>query len=245
MKVLVMSDLHLEFAALPVAFPPADVVVLAGDIHLGVRGVQWAAKTFAGVPVVYVHGNHEYYRHAYPRNNQKMKDAAAGSTVRVLCDQSIEIAGVTFVGCTLWTDFALIGARDDAMLECSGQLEDYRLIRISPRYRRMTPRHTLTLHNVSRRFLEERLPSAGPAEVVTHHAPSGRSYGGVVPQSGISAAFASNLDELVERSEPALWIHGHLHQRSDYVIGRTRVICNPRGYPDEETGFRPDLMVEI
>jgi hypothetical protein len=50
---------------------------------------------------------------------------------------------------------------------------------------------------------------------------------------------------MVESSGAALWIHGHLHRADDYVIGSTRVLCNPRGYPDESTGFVPDLVVEV
>lgn len=44
----------------------------------------------------------------------------------------------------------------------------------------------------------------------------------------------------------ALWIHGHMHRRSDYLVGSTRVIANPRGYLDEkDTGFDPSLTLEI
>jgi hypothetical protein len=47
-------------------------------------------------------------------------------------------------------------------------------------------------------------------------------------------------------SNIALWIHGHIHARQDYFCGRTRVVCNPRGYADDvETCFDPGFVVEV
>ena len=44
-----------------------------------------------------------------------------------------------------------------------------------------------------------------------------------------------------------LWIHGHTHESFDYEIGKTRVICNPRGYAPIEINkeFKPDFNVEV
>ena len=59
-------------------------------------------------------------------------------------------------------------------------------------------------------------------------------------------AFASRLDQFVEQRQIALWIHGHIHFCSNYQIGATRIIANPRGYPGENTGgFDPSFGVEI
>ena len=59
MRWHILSDLHLEFG--PAEIPPteADLVVLAGDVHLGRAGREWASKQFPDQPVVYVLGNHE------------------------------------------------------------------------------------------------------------------------------------------------------------------------------------------
>jgi hypothetical protein len=84
--------------------------------------------------------------------------------------------------------------------------------------------------------------------VITHNLPSIRSIPERYRTDLVSAAFASNLDDLVERSGALLWLHGHTHTACDYMIGRTRVLCNPRGYPQEsprQTGFKFDLMVNI
>ena len=61
----------------------------------------------------------------------------------------------------------------------------------------------------------------------------------------MSAAYVSDLDEFVSRSNAKFWIHGHLHAPSDYALGTTRVLCNPKGYPDEYNDqFVPDFVVE-
>ena len=60
------------------------------------------------------------------------------------------------------------------------------------------------------------------------------------------ANFASDLEELVIESGVLLCVHGHIHSQSDYRIGDTRIIANPRGYPREDVGeFNADLVVEV
>jgi Icc-related predicted phosphoesterase len=78
--------------------------------------------------------------------------------------------------------------------------------------------------------------------VITHHAPSKQSLPVRFEEDIISAAYASRLDNLVDRSQARLWIHGHVHEAQDYVIGRTRVLCNPRGYPGE---LNPSFVLEL
>jgi len=58
MRIHILSDLHLEFGDFDPPRTDADVVVLAGDIHVGTRGVAWARERFHPTPVL---GNHEYY----------------------------------------------------------------------------------------------------------------------------------------------------------------------------------------
>lgn len=84
-----------------------------------------------------------------------------------------------------------------------------------------------------------------PTVVVTHHAPASRSVADRFRRDLVSAAFASAHDEFVKRSRAKLWIHGHTHASFDYLCGNTRVLCNPLGYLGEQTGFRPDLVVEV
>jgi Icc-related predicted phosphoesterase len=223
--------------------------VLAGDIHLGAHGIKWAARRLAGTPVLYVAGNHEYYRQAYPSLLPKLRQAAEGTNVFVLENDGVNVGGVRFLGCTLWTDFRLNGdARMNGAI-VHQVMSDFRQIRMSPAYRRFRPEDAGRIHHESRKWLESVLAvgTGEPTVVVSHHAPSAKS---LVPgriTDTVSSAFASDLEELIEQTQPVLWIHGHTHHPVDYRIGRTRVLSNPRGYPDEgaTAGFDSGLVVEV
>ena len=84
MKIHILSDLHMEFWPFNPPAVGADVVVLAGDSHIGMKGLDWAKGAFPDLPVVFVLGNHEYYKKAYPNMLRKMTEAAEGSNVLVL-----------------------------------------------------------------------------------------------------------------------------------------------------------------
>ncbi|WP_018605972.1 metallophosphoesterase [Uliginosibacterium gangwonense] len=247
MQIQILSDLHREFFGQDVEPCLADVVVLAGDIDIGNRGVLWAQETFIGTPVIYVCGNHEYYGKAYPKLLATLKDLAKGSNVFVLENDSVVLDGVRFLGCTLWTDFSLLGDPRIAGAEANNKMSDYMKIRVSPDYRRMRSIDTAMIHRTSREWLEQELAVATEKTVVvTHHAPSATSLFEGFQKELLSAAYASNLDGVVQNSQARLWVHGHIHSSFDYMLGDTRVISNPRGYPDERNeDFQADLVVEI
>ena len=82
--------------------------------------------------------------------------------------------------------------------------------------------------------------------MITHHAPSPRSIHPRSARDPLMPGYASDLEEVIERFQPALWIHGHVHRAVDFSIGRTRVLANPRGYDREAwVGYRPDLVIEL
>lgn len=126
-------------------------------------------------------------------------------------------------------------------------MTDYKKIRVSPGYSRLRSIDTAVIHQGSRNWLQSQLEKESDNTVViTHHAPSSRSLPESRRDDLTSAAYASHLDEVVEQSNAKLWIHGHLHNSSDYRIGKTRVLCNPRGYPDERNDrFAPGLVVSV
>lgn len=81
--------------------------------------------------------------------------------------------------------------------------------------------------------------------VMTHHLPSYRSISSYYVGGRLNSGFASHLDRIVKQIGADVWIHGHSHARQDYMIGRTRIICNPRGYPFEVRDFDPNFVVLI
>ena len=247
MRIRVLGDLHVEFAPFDPPRVDADAVVLAGDTHVGVHGIRWAAETFAGQEVIYIAGNHEYYGHAIPHLTLELRALAETCGVHFLDNNAVRVRGVRFLGCTLWTDFRACGDLHGSMLAAQQQLTDYQRIRVSPAFRRLHPADTARWHAEAVRWLRRELAEdAGPTVVVTHHAPSLQSLASVFAEDPLNAAFASSLEGLVAESQAALWVHGHTHSCADYRIGNTRVISNQRGYPHEPAaGFDPVLVLEI
>ena len=176
MRLHILSDLHLEFGQVDIPPTEADVVVMAGDIHLGPNGCRWARKQFPDQPVIYVPGNHEYYHHSLPELVGTLKAEMEGSNVCVLENDAVEIGGITFLGCTLWTDFQLSGDPDEAMRMVEHTMGDFQVIRYSPKHRTLQPPDTVRVHGESVAWLRGQLAKGNPARtvVVTHHAPSAR-----------------------------------------------------------------------
>jgi predicted phosphodiesterase len=255
MKILVLSDLHLEFGSR--YEPPTDVsfhaVVLAGDITSRGSATRWAASVFGSeVPIVIVPGNHEYYGGELQSLRARFQEDARGcGNVHVLDPGEVLLDGgrIRIVGCTLWTDFeipvvtreGLLVDRDSAMKQAGRFMNDYHLISFGSEgapARRFEPQDSLALHRAEREWLLAKLkePFGGATVVVTHHGPSSDSVAAQWVNSPLTPAFSSHLpDEFF--NVPILWVHGHTHSSRDYVRGKTRVVCNPRGYPSRKRGF--------
>ncbi|PZP22272.1 metallophosphoesterase [Pseudomonas kuykendallii] len=245
MRIHLLSDLHLEFEPFLPAKVDADIVVLAGDIHVKGRGIAWARAHF-DCPVLYVLGNHEYYAGHLQRTLEKMR-AASDEQVRVLERDVVEIAGVRFLGATMWTDFAATGNAPLAALSAQGSMNDFRQIR-TDNYRRIRPADLIDESVRTKDWLTHQLakPFAGPSVVITHHAPTLRSLQDNPHAGGhLDAAYANRWEALMGGERAALWVHGHSHVAVDYNVAGTRVVCNPRGYPGEESGFNDRLVVTL
>ena len=261
-RLLILSDLHLEFSTFRPPSPDLyDLAVLAGDIAVGCKAVHWAKRSsiFAGKPVVFVAGNHEFYNSERTRMLGQLREAAAGTNVHLLDRDEVILHGVRFLGTTLWTDFELDVATgtpvSTAMRNAIRGLTDFggtiRERRDGPGPTRFTPDDSRREHALSRDWLEARLntPSLIPTVVVTHHAPSPHSMDPQYLGSDLNPCFYSNLPESFFQSA-ALWIHGHTHSSSNYRHHLTQVVANPRGYVRwngeiENTRFDPRLVITV
>lgn len=252
MKLLILSDLHLEFSNFipPAEADIADVVVLAGDIWLNDHGIHWARATWPNQEIVYVAGNHEFYKREHGAVLESLHAAAAETGVHFLDDEAVIIQGVRFLGATMWTDFELYGKeRREDCLRAARQMNDFKIIKKEGRT--FTPLDSFELFKKSIAFLQQKLQKEefpGKTIVVTHHLPSIRSVVDEYLGDLLSASFASNVDFLLKHAH--LWIHGHTHDSLDYIADGCRVICNPRGYstysmPVENFDFKPAMIVEI
>jgi len=155
---------------------------------------------------------------------------------------------VTFLGATLWTDFGLLGDPAFSQMLAQMGMSDYHVIRHHSGGGVLEPGETRRLHEQTIGWLRVQAQAHRRRKlvIVTHHAPSARSVHARFSANPLNPGYASNLEQLVEESQAALWIHGHVHHAADYRVGQTRVLSNPRGYPEEpEHGFNPGLVVEV
>jgi predicted phosphodiesterase len=270
MKIQILSDLHREFfltanptreevlAWSKMKNALADVTILAGDTHTEGRGIELAARMFPDRQIVMVCGNHELYGQVFPQHIDSLKEKADKfENVHFLENDVIEINGVVFLGCTLWTDcklwetgpFAGLYSYNTTLMNLKMRMNDYARIIFSDghQYRRLLPEDLIEAHSRSVRWLRAQFEKLKGQKfvVVTHHAPTCQSVPKEYSRDVLSAAFASHLDELVADSGATYWIHGHNHRPSDYKVGKTRVLVNPMGYPGEGTQFKPGLVVKI
>jgi predicted phosphodiesterase len=269
-RILYMSDLHLEMERWRLSVPgwqdflrrrgaskkhplrgplligieDVDLIVLAGDIHTGLRGFVYAEQLaeYFSAPVVCVAGNHEYYHQHIDRLEPALRKASAESGGRVTFLDN-DIASFTFggervhvLGCTLWTDFNLHQNQEEAMAFAARHMNDYRMIhRVSAYFR---PENALARHERSRVWLRQnvarlRLEEPGAKIVtVTHHAPHEATLGRRVGR--IAPSYASHVLPEYFAAPPDLWIHGHTHHRHESVLEGIRVVSAPRGYVSQE-----------
>lgn len=190
--------------------------------------------------VIYVAGNHEFYHGKWYGNIDDLRqECAVYNNIHFLECNHVIIDGVLFVGGTLWTD---MNKQDPFTLHAiSNVMNDFRIIRNDRLgHRRLTPMDTVERHFETLRYIKtviDQHPKM-PTVVVGHHAPSFLSISEKYKDDRITnGAYASDLsDFILDHPQICLWTHGHVHHKSDYHIGSTRIMCNPRGY----IGYEPE-----
>ena len=244
MKVKAISDLHWKGRSFDFHdMTGGDLLVLAGDIvtarHL--KGdyvdlnefIQEMHTKFEAVVVV--PGNHEYYGSEFHEANDYLREYYESRGVWYLNNNLIiiDINGVEryIYGGAMWGDFMYDPQKQEDVMAA---LNDYRLIKMGGRLFSsqdaidQTEKFWRSLYD----FREPRIDV-----VVSHHAPSYQSVDPRFWGSSINSGFASNYINKVKEVNPKLWVHGHMHNNCDYMIGDTRVVCNPRGYGNENPYF--------
>ena len=239
------SDYHLEFGPLAKDPEPADVLILAGDIDVKARmgWINEQGKRFGAV--IYVPGNHEYYRGSLDTTFRKMKEAAAPN-VHVLNNSSVEINGQWFHGSTMWTD---VNKYDPLIAMQVGQsLNDFHVIRYGGAAGYERPFNIHLWQRLNRAAVEWLANEIKPGSVViTHHAPHKKTdverYGANNP---VNHLYGSDMTRIIDELKPAVWHHGHLHESFDFMVADTRILANPRGYVGhgKSGGENPDFNVD-
>ena len=256
MKLKLLSDLHLEHYCAGQYFDPGegDLLILAGDIlcakHLKKNGylaevyekfLTDCSKNYQ--KVLYVKGNHEAYGYNYEGTHKTIQEHLPDN-FQLMENDTVKIDNWNFLGATFWTDFRNENPLE--MMYAHQYMNDYKVIRITSNFRKLNTNDTLDFHKKSKEYLLNQLQELNEnVFVISHMAPS---YQSVAPQfkNTENGAFVSDLDDLI-LSYPQIkyWCHGHTHNFFDYKIGDCRVICNPSGYPGQDTGFNPNLILDI
>ncbi len=264
MKLQILSDLHIDSYARqdhPLGHIPktdADIVLVAGDTANSDEGMPWLQEQAARlqVPLITIAGNHEYFGEDILSFDDKLAtwdnyDTATAQGMRVLQCQAFDWDDVRILGCTLWTDYQY-EADENTMTAARRFMRDYQKIYAGDQM--FSPEISMQLHAQQRAWLKQALIEAyqiGKRVVVmSHHSISPLSVSEKYANLPSNAAFVSDLSSwLHEAWAPRLWVHGHTHEAFDYRIDNTRVIVNPRAYPNEVSStaiaFAWDRVIDV
>ncbi len=202
---------------------------------------------------IYVAGNHEFYHGKWNRTLTILADECAKyPNVYFLEAGSKKIDDVTFIGGTLWTD---MNKGDPLTLHAvRDMMNDFRCIKKEAEgYTNVKPHDTVLRHRHTLGYIKT-VVAERPDEkfvVVGHHSPSFQSvHESYKHETLMNGAYHSDLSEFIlDRPQIKLWTHGHTHHPFDYMIGETRVVCNPRGYESdgysEDSGWNPNIVIEV
>lgn len=265
MKLQLLSDLHLEMN--PTYRPSnsgSDVLVLSGDICVANFLTKSEASPYHKYKmlfheffkhcsenwkyVVYVSGNHEHYHGRFNDTTEILKNFLAEfPNVYHLDDESVELDEVLFVGTTLWTDLNKYNPVTSSVVQ--GSMNDYHVVTFKDgsTYRKLTPMDTVKANKKAVEYVETASDGHSKVVVVGHHTPTELSVAKEFKNDyHMNFAYHNDLWYFIEgKPQIKLWTCGHTHHAHKYYVGETLVACNPKGYPDQKTGFYEGMVLEV
>ena len=256
MKIAICSDLHLEFGTISLENTEnADVLILSGDICVAKDlmnkdnndildrfGRSEAWHTFFQEcsdrfpHVLYVMGNHEHYhgdfRHSLGDLRSRLNYLR---NLHILDKEQIAIKDTIFIGGTLWTD--MNNEDPITLMHMKGMMNDFRCVMNGDKSR-FLPEDAVIDHREMLAYIRMMVEGKWDQKfvVVGHHAPSRQStHPRYQKEEIMNGGYSTELSEfIVDHPQIKLWTHGHTHEDFDYMIGSTRIVCNPRGYDGYE-----------
>lgn len=251
MKIQIISDLHLDFLGYKESIETIEniikiadkdtILVLAGDIC----PIEWWPNLITCFMeedkliyknIILIAGNHEYYRKKTMEDTDNDLRKIINNNLPeefILLDQDnpiTQIDDIKIIGSTLWFP------EDPMNFIYKGRLNDVKFI-------------TNWLQDAHERwkefqwYLKQELNNE--SILITHHLPSYNSIHPIYRGSDTNRFFVGNIEDIILNNQPKLAIHGHTHTSNDYYLDNTRVICNPKGYGNENPSYNPHLVVEI
>ena len=214
--------------------------------------------------VIYIMGNHEYYHSDFATALTDVRRKLAHLSNLDIMERDVKVIGdVTFIGGTLWTD--MNNSDPLTLYHMRTMMNDFRVITNSTtpvhfktsegefrtRVGKFSPEDAVTEHVKMKQYIQSVVQGNHDTKyvVVGHHSPSRLSTHEMYKNDTVmNGGYSSDMDDFIQdHPQIRLWTHGHTHHPFDYVIGETRIVCNPRGYVGHEV--RADeftlLTVEI
>jgi len=201
--------------------------------------------------VLYVMGNHEHYHGDFLNTIGDLRSRLNYlRNLHILDKEQIAIRDTIFIGGTLWTD--MNNEDPITLLHMKGMMNDFRCVKngnrvtifkdedgkFHKRESRFTPEDTVEDHKEMLAYIRMMVEGKWDQKfvVVGHHAPSKLStHPRYQKEEIMNGGYSSDLSEFImDHPQIKLWTHGHTHEEFDYMIGSTRIVCNPRGYDGHE-----------
>lgn len=252
--IMIAQDLHDHLEVPSIYSLPGELAGLGRRQKAVARYRDFLKRCSFQFPhVIYVAGNHEFYNGKFFAGIKYLEEECAKyPNVYFLERACKEIDDVLFVGGTLWTD---CNKRDPLTMHAlRDMMNDFRIIRHDyDGYRTIKPFDIVERHEKTLGYFKHVLDENKEKKcvVVGHHSPSTQSIHPMYAHDTLmNGGYHSNLEEFIlDRPQIKLWTHGHTHHPFDYMVGETRVVCNPRGYENdgysEQTGWNPNIVLEV
>ena len=250
MKLRYFSDLHLEFMKslsiedfMKKISPGKDeVCILAGDIGNPYQPnydtfIKFIISNFK--KTFLIAGNHEYYNKTktMKETNTFLHDYFQQfPTISFLNNTCEKYEGICFLGATLWSKIT----NPTNTINDVYRIPNFDIVQYNQ------------LHTESIRFLEDALQSNAHEKciVITHHMPSERLLDKKYTTKEMmpyNQWFCCNMDELITTYKASIqcWIYGHTHTPSTHILEEIPFVCNPIGYPGENSDVNFDTTITI
>jgi hypothetical protein len=253
MRIQFLSDVHLESwrgqTFDDILDPVAPILALLGDVApltnpILPRFFEWCSERFE--TILWVPGNLEIWESGgYDSSLERMKTFASTFANVIVMDKEGMYSddGVVILGCPLW-----YRPHEDVMLHYAGKV----WIKPEP-----LPCHgglLLKLHTDHVRWLGNKIRDLHvPIVILSYYAPLLAFVEEEWVQDPENSLHSPDLENLL-RPPVVAWIFGHCHRKVEYNYSwsgttgqETSVLLtnNPRGYPDEVTGFRRDAVLRV
>jgi DNA repair exonuclease SbcCD nuclease subunit len=231
--IMVAEDLHNHPEVHPM--DPTNIPNLGRRQSVALRFRDFLKRCSFQFPhVIYIAGNHEFYHGRWKASLDHLREECAKFPNVYFLENDIKVINeVSFIGATLWTD---CNKGDPLTLHAlTDMMNDFRIIRNDEHgYTKLRPAHIMHRHQQTLSYLKAVLPDMKDKKVVFvgHHTPSYQSIHDRYKKDYLmNGGYHSDLSEFIlDHPQIKYWFHGHTHDPFDYMIGTTRVVCNPRGY---------------